>query len=151
MSILASLAGSGAGLIAIAVAILVDRHYRNFPGVLHSWIERAMIVLMYAGGSAIAVTQLGQWARDAALWATGLFGGVGSGLAHVALVISALFMVAALIVALIWAPTSVTATTAALMPLILSLTGAGFLHEFYMTTSAPAQALASSLASWIGG
>jgi len=151
VSVLASLAGSGAGLIAIAVAILVDRHYRNLPGSAHSWIERAMIILMYAGGSAIAVTQAGQWVRDAALWAAGLFGGVGSGLAHVALVISALFMLLALVVALIWAPTSVTATTAALMPLILSLAGGGFLHEIYVTTSAPAQALASSLASWIGG
>ena len=151
MNVLASLAGSGAGIIAIAVAILVDRHYRNLPGVLHSWIERAMILLMYAGGSAIAVTQLGQWVRDAASWVTGLFGGTGSGLAHIALVISALFMLLALIVAIIWAPTGVTAMTAALMPLILSLVGGGFLYEFYATTSAPAQALASSLASWIGG
>jgi hypothetical protein len=151
MSFLASLLGSGVGAVTIAVAVLLERHYRHLPGQAHPWAERLMIILMYAGGSAIAVTDAGQWADKGITWAAGLLGGLDSGIPRAALIIACMFTLAALVVALVFAPSSRSAYLAAGMPVILALVAGGFLHQVYLTTTAPAQHLASALTSWLGG
>ena len=168
MSILASIAGSGAGLIVIALAFVLNRHYRYLPKFAHDWVARLAILLMFAGGSTIAVTQLGSWIHLAAEWAARLLGGINAGLPHAALVIASLFMLAGLVVAFVFSPGGApdvpqwmggqssgalapSAVLAAVMPLILGLVAGGFLHQVYEAATGPAQAFASSLSSWIGG
>ena len=56
MSWLVNAAGSGAGIVAIVVAVFLLRHHPILPGVTHPWIRRLVIVLMYAGGASLAVT-----------------------------------------------------------------------------------------------
>lgn len=151
MSVLASVIGSGAGAVVIALAVLLGKHYRRLPARSYAWVERAMIVLMYAGGSAVAVTAIGRWADGAVRWIAGLLGGVDTGLPHAALVITCMFVLGALLAELIADPSPRAAYRAAAMPLILALVGGGVLHQFYAFTTAPALALASSLNLLIGG
>ena len=152
MSTIASLVGSGAGVVAIAVAMIIGMHYHRLPRMAHPWIERFVIVLMYAGGSAIAVTparHMGPGSRGdrgrmvrrperghpahrpggdrRCSWSPGWC------------------------VSLIWAPSTATGVVAAALPLILGLVAGGVLHELYVGTTVPAQAFASSLNAWLGG
>lgn len=168
MRTLASIVGSGAGLVVIGLAFVLNRHYRWLPAFAYNWVARLAILLMFAGGSTIAVTDLGSWVHTKVEWAAGWLGGVNAGLPHAVLVIVAMFMFAGLVVAWIFAPSGApdvpqwlggqakgalapSAVLASVMPLILSLLTGGFMHAVYTVTTGPAQVFASALSSLIGG
>lgn len=151
MSVLAGLIGSGAGIVVIALAVLIGKHYQHLPRMTHDWVARGVIVLMYAGGSAIAVTQVGSWADTAVTFAAGWLGGLNAGIPRTALIVTAMFLIASMAVSVIFAPSPATGALAAAMPLILSLVAGGVLHQFYVATTGPAQVLAASLNAWLGG
>lgn len=151
MSTLASLLGSGAGAVVIAVAMVTDRHLGRIPLVGRAIIDRLVIVLMYAGGAAIAVTKAGSWIDDIVRLATGWLGGLNAPIPRTALVIVALFLLAAVAVSLIWEPGEATGIVAAVLPLALGLVAGGFIHQVYLATVVPGQALASAISSWVGG
>jgi hypothetical protein len=151
VSTLASLIGSGAGVIAIAVAMVVSTITSRFPGFLRSWIERVVVVLMYAGGSAIAVTSLGNWGRWLITRSADLFGGLGAAIPQTALVITSIVLMVAVVVSLIWEPNAGTGMVAAVLPLFLGLVTGGAIHQIYLASVVPGQALASALSHAIGG
>lgn len=152
MSALAGWLGSGAGFVAVAAGFLILAHLGRLPlPAAHPWIRRGVIVLMYAGGSAIAVTRLGQYARTALLWIAGLFGGVSYGPAHVAIVVGSLFLIAGTLTGLMFAPDEAVATVAIAVPLVLSLVAGGVIHQLYVATTVPAQGFAGALNSWLAG
>jgi hypothetical protein len=151
MSTLAGLVGSGAGVVTIALAMILGMHLGHVPQFLRKWAERFLIILMYVGGSAIAVTTLGSWGDWIINRIADVFGGIGAGIPHAALIITCMFLVAAVAVAIIWVPSMSTGMVAAVLPLILGLVAGGFLHAIYIATAIPAQAFATSLNAWIGG
>jgi len=152
MSALASWFGSGAGIIAVVAGMLILANLGKLPGKFaHSWVKRFVIILMYAGGSAIAVTRLGQYAHSLLMWAAGLFGGVSYGPAHAAIVIGAMFLIVGTVVGLIWAPDEAVAMVAIAVPLVLGLVAGGVIHQIYVATTIPAQGLADALNTWLAG
>lgn len=151
MNLVTSLLGSGAGIIAIAVAVVLMRHLDKAPSRAHPWLRRFNIVLMYSGGSAIAVSGvtslLSGLVGDAAAWV----GGQWAPLITTAVVIAALVLFTGTVVALIWVPDDAAAMTAIFVPLVLGLVAGGVLHQLYVTTTAPGQELAAALHAWLAG
>lgn len=152
MSTIAGLVGSGAGVVALGVAVLLAAFVvPRLPGFLRSWGERGIIVLMYAGGSAIAVTTLGTWSGWLVSHIADLLGGLGAPIPRAALILVCLFLMLGVVVSLVWEPNAATGVVAAILPLLLGLVGGGFVHHIYTVTVTPGQDLASALNSWIGG
>ena len=151
MTTIAGLIGSGAGVVVIALALLLTRHLGFVPGFLRGWVERAIIVLMYAGGSAIAVTTLGSWSTWLIQHIADLLGGLNAGIPHTALTVVAMVLIFAVGVSLVVAPNAATGVVAAMLPLILGLVAGGVIHQVYLQTVIPGQALAAQISSWIGG
>lgn len=143
--------GTGAGLIVIGACLIAVMFVNHLPKFLLPWAHRALIIGMYAGATAVLVTTLGQyllsWARTVAGW----FGGFGAGLGKAAIVLSALFLLLTVVIALWKVPNAGAATLAVALAFILALVPGGFLHQFYMATALPGQQLAASVASWLGG
>lgn len=152
ISTLASSAGSGAGIVIAGVSWITMRHMGKLPSGWHSTahpvLHRLCIIGMWAGGSAIALTALGQWIIRAELWAASLFGGVGSGAGHTAAVLAGLFLAASVALALIWVPAEGAAWMALALPFVLALSG-GHLHA--LLTIFPGASFAQSVSHWIGG
>ena len=152
MSTLANLAGSGAGIVTIGVAFLLAIFVLpRLPQFLHGWGERFVIVLMYAGGSAIAVTTLGYWTDWLISHAADLLGGLNAPIPRAALILTCLFLLLGVLVSLIWEPNAATGIVAAFLPLLLGLVAGGVIADIHAVTVIPGQALASALNSWIGG
>jgi hypothetical protein len=152
MSALAGVVGNAAGVVVIGVAVLLAAFVvPRCPGFLRPWAERFIIVMMFAGGSAIAVTTLGTWADWLLEHVADLLGGLDAAIPRAALILVSLFLMLGVLVSLIWAPNAATGMIAAALPLILGLVAGGFIHEIYTVTVIPAQAFASSLNTWIGG
>lgn len=152
MSTIAGLVGSGAGVVALGTAILIAAFIvPRCPQFLRPWVERFVVVLMYAGGSAIVVTTLGSWSRWTISHVADLLGGLNAPIPQVALILVSLFLLAGVVVSLIWAPNAATGLVAACLPLLLGLVAGGFIHVIYVQTVIPGQALASAVNSWIGG
>lgn len=151
MNILAALAASAAGIVAIAVAMVVSMHYTHLPSGLHPWIARLIIVIMYCGGSVIVAAGLGSVVSGLIADAVDLIGGQYAGLINVGIIIFALVMLVGLVAELIWAPSTDVAITAACIPLLLSLVAGGFIHQFYLDTTAPGQQIAAQIMAWVAG
>jgi hypothetical protein len=151
VSFLTNLAGSGAGIIAIAAGLLILQHHARTPQIAHPWLRRFAIVLMYAGGAALAVTSLGHLADDAITKVAGYFGGLGYGLAHDAIVIGILVLLAGAVLGLISDADSSTAMVAAFLPILLALPLGGFIHEVYGVLNGPALDLASTVNHFLAG
>jgi hypothetical protein len=151
MSWLTNVAGSGAGIIAIAAGLLILRHMSRVPGIVHPWLHRFVIVLMYAGGAALAVTTLGGLADHGIVLVAGWFGGLNYGLVHAVLVIAVMVLLAGVVLGLIWAPDSVTAIVAVFLPVLLALPFGGAIHQLYATLNAPALELAQGLNHFLAG
>ena len=152
MSTLAGLIGSGAGVVVIALAVLLTMHVLgHVPGFARSWAERGIIVLMFAGGSAIAVTTLGTWSHWLIIHAAGIFGGLNAGIPRTVLIVTAMVLIFAVAMSLVFAPNAATGVVAAALPLILGLVAGGIIHQIYLQTVVPAQAFASHLSALIGG
>lgn len=152
MSALAGILGSGAGIVVIGVAVVVSMFLLpHSPQFLRPWVERGIVVLMFAGGSAIAVTTLGTWTTWIISHVADVLGGLDAAIPRAALILVCLFLMGGVLVSLIWAPNAATGMVAAFLPVILGLVAGGFIHDIYTTTVIPAQAFASSLNTWIGG
>lgn len=151
MSVLSGWAGTGAGLIAIGVCVIVAGIITHLPSWSHPWVHRFLIAAMYAGATAVLVTPAGQFARNLALTVAGWFGGFGSGLGKVAVVLGGFFLLASVLIALIKVPSAGAASLAVILAFLLSLEPGGFLRQFYAVTSVPGQHFAASIASWLGG
>ena len=151
MSAIGGWIGSGAGVVVIGVCVIISLFMHHLPALTHPWLKRLLIVLMYSGGAALAVTTIGGYALTALHWVGGLLGGTSSGLGWAVVVIVAIFLAATVAVGLIWAPDWITAVLAAVLPLILALVPGGFLGQVYTATAFPAQQLTESIAHGLGG
>lgn len=151
MTSLSGWAGAGTGLIVIGVCAVAAGFVGHLPKAAHPWIHRLLIVAMYAGATAVLVTPIGRFALNLAHTAAGWFGGLDTGLGKVAIVVAGFFLLATVIVAVIKVPSAAAATTAALLAFVLALEPGGFLHQFYVVTSAPGQQFAAQIATWLGG
>lgn len=145
--------GTGAALIVAGLCWLLIRHLHHLPSQTHPWLHRALIIGMYCAGAVAVVTAAGQWLLQLIQRLGGFAGGTspGSGIGWALVTIGALFMAAAVAVALVWAPDISAAWMALATPLVLALAPAGFAHHLYVITAAPAQQLVSQLATWAGG
>ena len=145
--------GTGAALITAGLCWLLIRHLHHLPPQTHPWLHRALIIGMYCAGAVAVVTAAGQWLLNLIQHLGGFAGGTspGSGVGWALVTVGALFMAAAVAVALIWAPDISAAWMALATPLVLALAPAGFAHHLYVITAAPAQQLVSQLATWAGG
>lgn len=154
MSILADLAGAATAIVVIVACVILVGHLSHLPGFSHPWVLRFLIALAYGGGALLTFTGLGAtWARTVN-WAVSQFPAIGSlqsGAPHIALTLGSFVLILGLVVAMWKAPTAPTVMVAALTPAVLMLTSYGFIHEFWVATSAPAQQLASGFATWLGG
>ena len=152
MTTIAGLIGSGAGVVALGVAVLLGGFVApRCPRFLRPWLERFIVVLMYAGGAAIAVTTLGSWSDWILSHAADLLGGLNAPIPQVALILTGLFLVLVVIASLIWEPNAATGIVAAFLPLLLGLVAGGFIHAIYLETVIPGRELASAVSSWVGG
>lgn len=153
MSAIGGWLGTGAAVIVIGLAVLLMKFGHNLPSASHPWLHRAVIVGMYCAGSVLVITTVGQWLLHLLQHLGGLVGGTtpGSGLGWALVTYGGLLLAATLLVSLIWAPDLGVAYMALFTPLMLALAPAGFVHEIYTFTAAPAQELVTWLASWAGG
>ena len=149
MSVLGGLVGSGAGIVTLAAAWLLSRHLHHIPAA-SPWLARLATLLMFAGGSAVAVTSLGGWIVTAVATVAGFLGGLHSGIAFAVLTVVALFLTVGVVTDMIWSPGS-GMITAAVLPLVLGLTAGGVLHQLYIYLAVPAGQYAAAIAAWIGG
>jgi len=151
MTSISGWAGTGAGLIAIGICAIAAGLVAHLPKWSHPWVHRFLIVGMYAGATAVLVTPIGEFARNLAETCAGWFGGFGSGLGKVAIVLAGFFILASVLIAVIKVPSAAAASLAVILAFLLSLEPGGFLHQFYVVTSVPGQQFAVALASWMGG
>ena len=149
MSAATNLLGSGAGVVTIVVGWLLMRHMEHAPTFSHPWLRRLIIVLMYAGGAALAVTSLGSLADSAIVWVAHFGGGIGYGLVHTLVVVAILVFLVGTVVSLIWSPDEATALAAIALPILLALPLGGVLHQVYTALDGPALSLATSINSWL--
>lgn len=148
MNGIGGIAGSGAGLIIVGVCYVILHHLRHMPGRLHPWLYRLVIVGMFCGGCAIAVTALGAWIIGAERWAISLVGGTEMGTGHAVIVIGATFLLATVVVLLVFLPDATGAWMALALPFVLALTS-GHLHD--VLTMFPAAEFAQQVSAWVGG
>ena len=151
MTSISGWAGTGVGIIVIGVCSVAAGFVSHLPKAAHPWVHRGLIVAMYAGATALLVTPIGRFALSLANRVAGFFGGFDSGLGKAAIIIAGFFLLAATIIALVKVPSAAAATTAVLLAFVLALVPGGFLHQFYVVTSAPGQQFAAQFAAWLGG
>ena len=153
MSAIGGWLGGGAALITIGLCFLLMRFGHHLPAQTHPWQHRAVIVGMYAAGSALVITTVGAWFMRAADALGGWIGGTapGSGIGWALVTLGGLFLFAGVLVAVIWVPDPGAAYVAAATPFVLALAAGGIVHWLYVVTTAPAQQLVTTIASTVGG
>ena len=151
MGWITGIVGSGAGLIIIGVTFIASMHIGRVPAPAQKILRRLFIVAMYAGGSALAISGLGALGVRIVTAVAGMFGGMGSGAARAVIILTGVFMLLAVVVALVFDPIEAAILLAAFLPFVLMLAPGGFLHQVYVATTFPAQQLADSFSAWIGG
>jgi hypothetical protein len=147
MSAIASWFGSGAGLIVLGVAWVLQRHLEHLPDKAHPWGMRLVIVLMFMGSAAVAITEAGAWIEDLLRWAMHGLGGIGTAIA----VVGAVLMIAKVFFGLWRRPTDAVVTIAAFLPLVLGIFVAGHLHALYEQTSTPSRSETNQISTWLKG
>lgn len=151
MGTIASLIGSGAGVIIIGATFIAMMHLGRLPAMAQNIVRRLFILAMYAGGSALAVTELGTLWLDIATKIGALFGGIGTGLPRTVIVLCSVLLILGTAVGLIFAPNDAVILMAAAVPAVLMLAPGGAIHQFYVATTVPAQQMADSFNAWIAG
>lgn len=153
MSAIGGWLGGGAALITIGLCFLLMRFGHHLPAMTHPWQHRFVILAMYAAGSVLVITTIGAWILRTLNSLAGVIGGAGpgSGAGWAMVTIGALFLFAAVVVALIWQPNLGVAYIAVVTPLMLAFAPGGIAHQLYVFTAAPAQQLVTALATWAGG
>lgn len=152
MSTGASWAASWAAVAVIAVcAVVVHRmntHGQRLPGWAHPILSRLLILGMYVGGCAVALTALGRYVITAELWATGLAGGDSAGFGRDVAIAAGVFLFLTFLIALIWVPDPRFAWVALALPFVAALSG-GHLHG--ILTVLPVIQWCEGISHWIGG
>lgn len=150
MTGIATVAGSGAGLVIAGASFVLMRYLKHFPAISHPVLHRMVIIGMYAGGATLVLASaIGTWVVSAELWVAGMFGGVQPGtVGHAGAVIAGTFLAATVLVALIWLPDPGAAWLALALPFVLALSG-GHLHKILAVFPGPA--LAQQVSHWLGG
>lgn len=151
-----SAAGSwGISWAAVAVigvcAVFIHRmgtHGDRIPSWVHPILHRLLIVGMFTGGCAVALTELGTLALRALRWATGLAGGPSSGPGMDIAIVAGVFLLLTVVIGLIWVPAPEIAWFALVLPFVASLSG-GHLHG--ILTVLPVVQWVQAIAHWIGG
>jgi hypothetical protein len=153
MGVLASIVGSGAGAIIIGASFFAMAYLGklHLPAMGQSIIRRVLIIAMYAGGCTLAFTEVGILWSGIANRIADLFGGFGTGIPRIVIVLTSLMLLLGLIAGLVFAPADAVIMTAAFVPAVLMLVPGGVLHQVFVTTAAPGQALANSFNVWIAG
>jgi hypothetical protein len=147
MSFLAGLVGSGVAIIALGGAMIALGYVNHLPKWAHSWVHRFLAVVVYGGASLLALTGAGQLWLGIVHWVEGF---TGPGAAAVAITLGSFIMILGLIVGMWKAPTAALVTAALVAPMVLMLTTSGFIHSFWLATSAPAQNVANQFVTWLG-
>jgi hypothetical protein len=132
-------------------AVLLHRmgtHGHHLPAWSHPWLSRLLIIGMFTGGCAVALTALGIYVLGAERWATGLAGGAGTGAARDAAIVAGLFLLTTVIIGLVWVPAPEIAWFALALPFVAALSG-GHLHG--ILTVLPVIQWCQAIAHWIGG
>ncbi len=146
--------GSGEALIVIGLCWLLMRHGSHLPSAAHPWLHRLIILGMYAAGTVLVATTVGQWVLHEILRLAGVTNvstAPGSGVGWAMVTIGGIALIAALAVSLVWAPSLALAYVAVMAPLVLALAPGGIAHQVYAMTSAPAASAVSQVATWAGG
>lgn len=151
MSTIGGWIGSGAGVVLIGLCVIISMFMHHLPALTHPWLKRLLIIGMYSGGAALAVTTIGGWAHQGLEWVFGLAGGTASGLGFAVLVLVATFLGLSVIVGLLFVPDFTTGIIAACLPFILGLAAGGILLHAYQVTTYPAQTAAEAIARGLGG
>jgi hypothetical protein len=151
MSAAAIIASCVVACVTVAVAVLLMRHADKTPQKAHPWVGRIVIVLMWCAGAVFAASGLEGLVSDWTADVTGWVGAQYSPLITTFIIIAALFLAVGTFVALVWAPDDQAAYTALAVPLVLGLVGGGALHELYIATVSPGQAVASAVSAWLAG
>lgn len=151
MSTIAGLLGTGAGVVVLAVGWLVLRHHRRFPGMTHPWLRRAALVLFFAGGSALTVTALGGWVLSAIAWVGGIFGGFSAGIPYAVVTVAVLVLLTGEAIDFVFEPANASPVIAGVLPLLMAIPAAGFLHSLSIAMNGPAASMAVALSRLIGG
>lgn len=137
--------GSGAGLIVIGLAVILMRFIDELPQKVVPWAMRGVIVLMFMGGSAVAITVAGKFASKCLRGLMHWGGGIGTAVA----VLTAVFLLIAVFVGLLKRPSSSIANFAAILPVVLGIFAAGALHSVDKSTTNPARHGTSQIDSWL--
>ena len=153
MGTLASLVGSGAGAIIIGCSFFAMTYLGKLrlPAMLQGIIRRLLIIAMWSGGCTLAFTEIGTLWAGVANRIAGLLGGFGTGIPRIVIVLVSVSLLLGLAVGLVFAPTDAVIVTAAFAQAVLMLVPGGFLHQVFLVTSAPGQALAAAFNTWIAG
>jgi len=152
MSTAASWGASWAAVAVLAVcAVVVHRmgtHGNRLPGWAHPILNRLLILGMFVGGCAVALTALGGYVIAAELWVTGLAGGDASGFGHDAALAAGVFLFFTVLIAMVWVPAPQFAWCALALPFVAALSG-GHLHG--ILTLLPVVQWCEEISHWIGG
>lgn len=143
----ANLIGDGAGVILMFIAWLMERHISPHTGKVSPWVIRGAIVVAFMGGSLIIGTSL-------ATWGVNLITGLGKSVGVAGLVVFtclALFLLVICGVGLWKAHWNKAVYAAMVLPLVLTLTGAGGLHQFGQNLIGPAQQQGHSIIANLTG
>lgn len=151
MGLLAAFISAGGAIIVAAVTWTFLGHYHRLPSSAHPWICRALIVVMFSAGLALAISPVGTWLTGLFHGITGLFGGLGSGLGQLLIVWGAWALLATLVVGLIWQPNDAVVSMALFLPWVMSLVPSGEMARLFASLSAPALQVVQNVSSWLGG
>jgi hypothetical protein len=142
---MASWLGSGAGLVMIGLASIFMAFVGDMPRAIYAWVMRAAIVLMFMGGSTLAVTVVGQFASRTLRSLVNWSGGVGVAVS----VCCAVFLLFAVFFGTWKRPSSSIATFAAILPIVLGIFTAGALHSVDKSTTVPARRESRQIDTWL--
>lgn len=152
MSTAASWAASWSAVAVLAVcAVVIHRmgtHGNRLPGWAHPILSRFLILGMFVGGCAVALTALGGYVITAELWVTGLAHGNSAGFGHDAAMAAGVFLLLTVVIALVWVPDPRLAWCALALPFVASLSGG---HLRGVLTILPVVQWCEQISHWIGG
>lgn len=153
MGFLAGILGSGAGVIIIGASIIALPYLSKLkiPNTAQALIRRFLIVATYSGGCTLAFSEIGTIWAGLANRAADLFGGMSTGIPFVVVTLSSVVLLLGLAAALVAAPTDAVVVTAAFIPAVLMLVPGGAIHQVFVFTAAPGQALAAAFTTWLAG
>lgn len=148
----AAWAGSSAGIIVIGTCIVLmwfaGRHAGRIHQRVHPWAYRLIILGMYTGGCAVALTALGGYVTGFERSVIGMLGNIDVGTGHEIAVIGGVIVVLAAVLGAWLEPGPAVAWFALAVPFVAALSG-GHLHG--VLTVFPVNEWSAQVSSWIGG